>query len=147
MYYIPNFKPVHCSMSGSNCCFLTCIQVLQEAGKEIWYSHLFKNFPQFVVIHKQLRLACECPGVSGGGVGRQWPAAGSGHWMQQCLHVLLKEATITPTIVWPQAKQQGGNTAPPINRKLDWRFTENVPAHQNKTLVPPQSVSPIRKLP
>ena len=39
-------------MSGSNCCFLTCIQVFQEAGKVVWYSHLFKNFPQFVVIHK-----------------------------------------------------------------------------------------------
>ena len=38
-------------MSSSNCCFLTCIQVLQEAGKEVWYSHLFKNFPQFVMIH------------------------------------------------------------------------------------------------
>ena len=38
-------------MSGSNCCFLTCIQVSQEAGKVVWYSHLFKNFPQFVVIH------------------------------------------------------------------------------------------------
>ena len=38
-------------MSGSNCCFLTCIQISQEAGKVIWYSHLFKNFPQFVVIH------------------------------------------------------------------------------------------------
>ena len=36
-------------MSSSNCCFLTCIQVLQEAGKMVWYSHLFKNFPQFVV--------------------------------------------------------------------------------------------------
>ena len=33
------------------CCFLTCIQVSQEAGKVVWYSHLFKNFPQFVVIH------------------------------------------------------------------------------------------------
>ena len=32
-------------------CFLTCIQISQEAGKEIWYSHLFENFPQFVVIH------------------------------------------------------------------------------------------------
>ena len=32
-------------MPGSNCCFLTCIQVLQEAGKMVWYSHLFKNFP------------------------------------------------------------------------------------------------------
>ena len=38
-------------MSGSNCCFLTSIQISQEAGKVIWYSHLFKNFPQFVVIH------------------------------------------------------------------------------------------------
>ena len=38
-------------MSGSNCCFLTCIQISQEAGKVVWYSHLLKNFPQFVVIH------------------------------------------------------------------------------------------------
>ena len=38
-------------MSGSNCCFLTCIQVSQETGKVVWYSHLFKNVPQFVVIH------------------------------------------------------------------------------------------------
>ena len=38
-------------MSGYNCCFLTCIQVSQEAGKVVWYSHLLKNFPQLVVIH------------------------------------------------------------------------------------------------
>ena len=38
-------------MSGSNCCFLTCIQISQEAGKVVWYSHLFQNFPQFIVIH------------------------------------------------------------------------------------------------
>ena len=38
-------------MSSSNCCFLTCIRISQEAGKLIWYFHLFKNFPQFVVIH------------------------------------------------------------------------------------------------
>ena len=38
-------------MSSSNCCFLTCIQISQEAGQVVWYSHLFKNFPQFVVIH------------------------------------------------------------------------------------------------
>ena len=38
-------------MSGSNCCFLTCIQDSQEACKVVWYSHLFKNFPQFVVIY------------------------------------------------------------------------------------------------
>ena len=38
-------------MSGSNCCFLTCMQISQEAGTVVWYSHLFKNFLQFVVIH------------------------------------------------------------------------------------------------
>ena len=38
-------------MSSSNCSFLTCIQVSQEAGKVVWYSHLFKNFPEFVVVH------------------------------------------------------------------------------------------------
>jgi len=38
-------------MSGSNCCFLTCIQSSQEASKVVWYSYLFRNFPQFIVIH------------------------------------------------------------------------------------------------
>ena len=38
-------------MSSSNCCFLTCLQVSQEAGQVVWYSHLFQNFPQFIVIH------------------------------------------------------------------------------------------------
>ena len=38
-------------MSGSNCYFLTCIQISQEAGRVVWYSHLFKNFQQFVVIY------------------------------------------------------------------------------------------------
>ena len=38
-------------MSSSNCCFLTCIQVSQEAGQVVWYSQLFQNFPQFIVIH------------------------------------------------------------------------------------------------
>ena len=34
----------------SNCCCLTCIQVSQEVGQVIWYSHLLKNFPKFVLI-------------------------------------------------------------------------------------------------
>ena len=51
MYSFPNLEPVHCSMSSSNYFFLTCIQISQEAGKVVWYSRLFKNFPQFVVIH------------------------------------------------------------------------------------------------
>ena len=39
-------------MSGSNCCLLTCIQISQKIGKVVCYSHLFKSFPQFVLIHK-----------------------------------------------------------------------------------------------
>ena len=46
-----SFEPVHRSMSGFNCCFLTCTQVSQESSKVARYSHLFKNFPQFVLIH------------------------------------------------------------------------------------------------
>ena len=38
-------------MSSPNCCFLTCIQISQKAGQVVWYSHLFQNFPQFIVIH------------------------------------------------------------------------------------------------
>ena len=50
MYSFSYLEPVFCSMSSSNCCFLTCIQVSQEAGQVVWYSHLFQNFPQFIVI-------------------------------------------------------------------------------------------------
>ena len=42
---------VCCSMSGSNCCFLTSIWISQKAGKVVYCSHLLKNFPQFVLIH------------------------------------------------------------------------------------------------
>ena len=51
MYSIPNLEQVSYSMSSSICCFLTCIQISQEAGKVVWCSYLFKDFPQFVVIH------------------------------------------------------------------------------------------------
>ena len=45
MYSFPNFEPVSRSMFSSNCFFLICIQISQEAGKVVWYSHLSKNFP------------------------------------------------------------------------------------------------------
>ena len=48
MYSFPYLEPVCCSMLSSNYCFLTCIQVSQEAGQVVWYS---QNFPQFIVIH------------------------------------------------------------------------------------------------
>ena len=46
MHSFPDLEPVCCSMSGSN-----CIQISQEAGQVVCYSHLLKNFPQFVVIY------------------------------------------------------------------------------------------------
>ena len=51
MYFFSYLEPVCCSMSSSICCFLTCIQISQEAGQVVWYSHHLKNFPQFIVIH------------------------------------------------------------------------------------------------
>ena len=46
-----SFLILNQSISGSNYCFLCCIQVSQEAGKVVWYTHLLKNFPQFVGFH------------------------------------------------------------------------------------------------
>ena len=40
-----------CSMSSSNYCFLTCIQISLQADQVVWYFHIFQNFPQFIVIH------------------------------------------------------------------------------------------------
>ena len=55
-YSFSYLEPVCCSMSSSNRCFLTCIKVSQEAGQVVWYSHLFQNFPQFIVIHTVKRF-------------------------------------------------------------------------------------------
>ena len=51
MYSFSYLEPVCCSMSSSNCCFLTFIQTSQETDQVVWYSHLFQNCPQFIVIH------------------------------------------------------------------------------------------------
>ena len=58
-YSFPNLEPVYCSISSSNCCFLTCIQISQEGGKMVWYSHLLKTFPQLVVIHTSFSVVNE----------------------------------------------------------------------------------------
>ena len=56
MYSVPNLEPVCCSMSSSNCYFLTCIQISQEAGKVVCYSHFLKNFPVCCDPHKGFGL-------------------------------------------------------------------------------------------
>jgi len=50
-YSFSYLEPVCFSMSSSKCCFLTYIHISQEAGLVVWYSHLLKNFPQFLMIH------------------------------------------------------------------------------------------------
>ena len=51
MYAFPNFEPVRCSMSSSNCLCLSSVKVSQEVGNVVWCSHLFKSVSQSVVIH------------------------------------------------------------------------------------------------
>ena len=51
MHSFPNFESLSFFLFVFNCCFLTCIQISQEAGKVVWYLHLLKNFSQFVEIH------------------------------------------------------------------------------------------------
>ena len=58
MYSFPNCEAVCCSMSRSNCC-LTSIQISQEAGQVVWYSHLLKNVLHFVVIYKVFGIVNE----------------------------------------------------------------------------------------
>jgi len=49
-YSFSYLEPVCCSMSSSNCCFLTCIQISQEAGQLTGIPISWRIF-QFVVIH------------------------------------------------------------------------------------------------
>ena len=62
-----------------------------------------------------------------------------GHWVWQCMQGLFEGARhylITSTIVWSQIKQQGGNTAPAINIKLDQKFTKHGPALETRPSFP-----------
>ena len=51
MYSFSYLEPVCCSMPNSNCCFLNCIEISQEASQVLWYCYLSQNFPQVIVIH------------------------------------------------------------------------------------------------
>ena len=65
-------------MSSSNCCFLTCIYVSQEADQVVWYSHLFQNFPQFIV----KGLSSQGYGFSSGPVW-MWELDGEESWARR----------------------------------------------------------------
>ena len=50
----PNLEPFHFPMPVSTYCFLTCIQISQDAGKVVWYSHFFKKFSVCCDPHSQV---------------------------------------------------------------------------------------------
>ena len=59
MYSFPSWEPVCFSISGSNCCFLTSIQVSEESGNVILYSHLLKNLPVVIYTFKGFGIVNE----------------------------------------------------------------------------------------
>ena len=90
-------------MSSSNCCFLTCIQISHEASQVVWYSHLLKNFPQFVVIHT----------VKGFGIVNKAQSASMNHFCQgpkQALQVILPASRLSPTVLLGQTKTENGDS-------------------------------------
>ena len=81
-------------------------------------------------------------------MGQQWTAAESGT-LNTTVHtqVLLKEITktvIAPTTVWPQAKNNREGTQPRPSTDNWIKDLLSIAPHQH---LPPQSVSPNRKLP
>ena len=59
MYSFPDLESVWCSTFSSNCCFLTCIQISQEAGQVVWYSHLLEQFslyPKLLILNLAFSL-------------------------------------------------------------------------------------------
>ena len=64
MYSFSYLEPVCCSMSSSNCCFLTCTQVSQEADQVVWYSLPFPIFTH-IELGDQQQLSVYLPWAEG----------------------------------------------------------------------------------
>ena len=129
------FGTSRCSKSSSNCCFLACIQISQEAGQVVWYSYLFQNFQQFIVIHTvsgfgivnkaaPAAKSCQscptlCDPIDGSPLGSppwDYPSKNTGmgcHFLLQCVKVKMKLLSsvrlfTTPRIVAYQAPPSMG---------------------------------------
>ena len=97
------------------------------------------------------RLACECPGVSSGGVGRQWPAAWSGA-LSGAVHGNFWRRLPLFSLPPPQFglrsnNKEGTQPRPSTENWIKDLLRMGHHSHQNNTQFPPQPVSPIRKLP
>ena len=94
MYSFSYLEPVCCSMSSSNCCFLTCIQVSQEVGQVVWHSHLFQNFPKFIVIHS---------------VKGSWFQVSLNDYLSSVTAVALWGVLDCPLVLWASWERKLGN--------------------------------------
>ena len=93
-----------------------------------------------------LRCACESPVVSDGGLGWQCSTVGQGHWIKQCLHkIFWKNLHYLPHSL-VSGQKTGREQSPTFQQKIGLKIYWTWPCHQNKTQIPPQSVSPIRKI-
>ena len=95
MYSFPNFEPVFCSMSSSNCCFLTYIQISQEVGK-VWHSHLLKNFLQFVVIYTVKAFGVTNKAESESAIARVWLFVPHGLFVHGILQARILDWVVFP---------------------------------------------------
>ena len=159
MYSFPDLKPVCCSMSSSSCCLLTSIQISQEAGQVVWYSHLLKNFPQFVVIHtikgfgivnkaEDVFLELSCFFDEPTNVGNL--ISGSSSFSKFSLNIWKFTVHILFKPCLDNFENYFAGVWDECNCAVVWTFfgiTEHGPTHQSKTRIPPQPVPPVRKLP
>ena len=91
------------------------------------------------------RLACECPGASGWGMGWLWPSAGLGA-LNEAVNAwgLLKEVTIifiTSTTDWPQVKQPGGTQLCPLTENWTKDLPNTAPPIRTRPSFPSVSLS------
>ena len=152
MYSFSYLEPVCCSMSSSNCCFLTCIQISQEAGQVVWYFHLFQNFPQFVVIHTVkgfgivskaeidvfLELSCffddpaEVGNLISGSSAFLKPAWIPGNsWFTYCWSVTWRVLSITLLASWAIVKSAALNMPANVENSAVVTGLEKVSFHSN----------------
>ena len=126
MYSFSDLEPVCCSMSDSNCCLLTYIQICQEASQVVWYFHLFKNFPEFVVVHsvKGFGIVSFITHTEVFTFGPQMYRSFSLHWQailsdQQCVQEFSSILILSPPIASDPTGQGLSPTRPPPPRTLD----------------------------
>ena len=134
MYSFSYLEPVFCSMSSSNCCFLTCIQISQEAGQVVWYSHLFQNFPQFIdfaVILEPLKIKsatvstvspCICHEVMGPDamvlVFWMYWEAGNVEWLRRVFSLGSRERVMLWTLLLKHSRTVWSLPCPPPHHVL-----------------------------